>query len=1417
MGNGMAGFINHFMVRKILGKVLKRRWKCGSWGVKGVSLFLFLWLWMVPFSDAGAKEYKFRNVMSFNKLSHFSVQCIIQDSLGFIWIGTNDGLNLFDGYEYRYYRYDPHDNNSISNNDICCLEIQNNTYLWIGTRGGGVNRMNLLTGKITRFIDKSFDGLVRDVFVDQHNTVWIATVKGLMKYVEDQSVEGGHFVNVSQQAVYRRVNNIAFTATQRNTAIQVINQVSPDKLLVGADTGVFEYDIKTGEFKELIPDIDEVTTCIMSDKKGNIWISSFNGVVKLTKASGADAYHPTYYNTKAEPQYRLPADRVQAVQEDQDGNIWFGSRGGGLTLIKNDIVVPINAKYIDGATKLDNLINALFIDRNGILWIGQENYGLKIVDLLGDKFKTYLGDNQNDGNQYLVSAITGKGDNIWAGTVSSGIDVFKYEGGKLLHINTIALDFIDNQGGNKEVVSLLRDKDDNLWIGASTNSVWRYSEKKGISKYPVNGYVQTLMEDNMDNIWFGTWRQGIGYVNKRTGVVEQYNTNPSRMLGLSNDLVFSLKLDSQGLLWVGTKGGGLNVAPVKDVMARQGRFVIYRHQPSDSTSISYDDVQDIIETKDGQIWVATGRGINQLCVPQGKNRNAAILDGTAFFKTVTQDNGLPGNMVYSIREDNDGYLWLGTNNGLCRFSPKDNSVIVYDENDGLPSSYFKKNAAFVNPNNGLVCFGGLNGLVFFKPRNIVQDAFKPTVRMTSFRLNNQLIEPGQEQAGRIPLEQNISYTHHLELSHSQNDITFEFSALNYSFSNNLRYAYRLLGYSDKWIETDSKNRRLTYTNLNAGHYTLQIKATDSDGSWTKQSADIDIDILPPFWLTSWAYLIYVIFTLALLFLFRKYSIIRINEKNKLQIERLEQNKRSEIFEAKFRFFTNVSHEIRTPLTLINEPLQQLLSRQDLSAEAQETAHMVRRNLKRLLNQVNQLLEFRKMESDKYVLKYSSFKIDEVLKSIVADFDVVVKNKNIEVEILCDNEIVVNADRQLIDTILFNLVSNSLKFLPANGKLCLEAVTHANDARVDIGFFKILVADNGPGIPEYDVAHVFDRFFQSQNNSNNHLGGTGIGLSIVKEYVEQHNGIVDVCNLPDGGCCFQVVIPISGTAFSNVSPNETTLLIDDEKEIAMNDDKLQQVDNSMVNHTMVLVEDDVDLAIYIKGIFEGQFKVIHFDDGKEALARIGEVSPDIMICDLMLPGMNGLALTARLKENQETSHIPIIMLTAMSEDEAMAKGLGLGADSYLTKPFNTAVLKAQVGSILRSRELFRARFSKRLVLEPALENIVPQDEKFIRKIMEVTERRMSEFTFEVGDIVDEMGMSHTLLLKKFKALTGMSLVEFIRSMRIKKAVQLFQQDKFSIADVAYKVGFSDPKYFSKCFANEMGLKPSDFVKQCHDLN
>jgi signal transduction histidine kinase/ligand-binding sensor domain-containing protein/DNA-binding response OmpR family regulator len=1398
--------------------MLKTKCKCGSGIPKGRSLFLFFILWAVPLFYAGAKEYKFRNVASYNKLSHFSVQCIIQDSLGFMWIGTNDGLNLFDGYEYKYFKYDPHNDNSISNNDICCLEIQNNTFLWIGTRGGGVNRMNLLTGQNTRFIDKSFDGLVRDVFVDKHNTVWIATSKGLMKYVNDQTIEGGHFVNVSQNAVFRLKTNDAFAPVQRNIAIQVIVQINPDKLLLGADEGIFEYNITTGEFKEFLANIGGVTTSILHDKKGNIWVSYYKGIVKLSKKTNDSNYDLTWYNTKADPNHRLLVDRVQSMQEDQEGNIWIGSRGGGLMMIKNDNIIPVITRYMDGSSKLDNIINVLYIDRNSVLWIGQENYALKNVDLCGDKFKTYLGDNLQSINNthYLVSAITGKDNRIWAGTLVNGIDEFKNDCGKLIHVSNTSLDFLDVQDGSKEVLALLRDKDDILWIGASTNSIWCYSDKKGFSEYSVGGFVQTLMEDNLNNIWFGTWRQGIGYINKKTGAIEQYNINPARMLGLSNDLVFSLKLDSHGLLWVGTKGGGLNVAPIKDVIARKGRFVIYRHQPADSSSISYNDIQDIIETKDGQIWIATGRGINKLCIPEGKNREAAILGGFAFFKPLTQQNGLPGNMVYSIREDNDGYLWLGTNNGLCRYSPIENSVIVYDENDGLPSSYFKKNAAYADPLGGILCFGGLNGIVSFKPGNIVQKSYQSTVCLTSFRLNNQLVEPGQQLNGGSPLERNIYYTNHLELNHSQNDITFEFSALNYSFSNNLRYAYRLLGYNDKWIETDNNNRRLTYTNLNAGHYTLQIKATDSDGAWTQQSTDLNIIIHPPFWLTPWAYLVYLIFVLGSLFLFRKYSIIAINEKNKLQIERIEQNKRSEIFEAKFRFFTNVSHEIRTPLTLINEPLQQLLNRNDLSPQAQETANLVRRNLKRLLNQVNQLLEFRKMESDKYVLKISRFNIQEVLNSIVADFDVVVNSKSINVIIKCPDTIWVNADRQLIDTIVFNLISNALKFLPHNGTLRLEAVTDDIDPLVQQGCFRISITDNGPGIPEDDINNVFAPFFQSQNKGNIHLGGSGIGLSIVKEYVSQHNGTVEVHNLPQGGCCFQVIIPINTNHSPILQPQETIPPLAVSNDIHTSTDAILPNDAS-VKHSMVIVEDDVDLAIYIKNIFENQFKVSHFDDGKQALAQIGELSPDIIICDLMLPGMNGLDLTARLKENPETSHIPIIMLTAMTEDEAMAKGLGLGADSYLTKPFNTAVLKAQVASILKSRQAFRDKFSKRLVLEPSVENIIPQDEKFIKKIMEITERRMGEFTFEVGDIVDEMGMSHTLLLKKFKTITGMSLVEFIRSMRIKKAVQMFKQDKFSIADVAYKVGFSDPKYFSKCFANEMGMKPSDFVKQCHDVD
>lgn len=517
-----------------------------------------------------------------------------------------------------------------------------------------------------------------------------------------------------------------------------------------------------------------------------------------------------------------------------------------------------------------------------------------------------------------------------------------------------------------------------------------------------------------------------------------------------------------------------------------------------------------------------------------------------------------------------------------------------------------------------------------------------------------------------------------------------------------------------------------------------------------------------------------------------------------------------------RFFTNISHEIRTPLTLIHAPLHEMLSREDLPGDIKEWVVMMNRNMKRLLNQVNQLLELRKLENGQYKVVYSDFSLEELIRSTLLEFDAVIRSKRISVTLSGQTGTFIRADQQLIGTVIYNLLSNALKFSPINGELMLE-VACQDGGEEDTRRINIKVSDSGPGIPEEDLNRVFDRFFQSKSGATSHLGGSGLGLSIVKEFTEMHGGTVRVFNLPEKGCCFEVALPVKTRVNELLAAPR-----------CLKSFTTPQPENFQLNGNVVLpkrekepkrprlyvVEDDVDLSNYLKNAFQETHEVSLFFDGQDALDAVHENEPDILLCDVMLPGLSGVELTSRLKGDPETSHVPVILMTSRVEEENVVGGYRVGADSYIAKPFSINVLQAQVDSVLQSREAFRKRFSQQMKLEPTQEIITPLDERFLKKLMDIVDANISNPSFDVSNLVDEMHMSHSIILKKVKLLTGMSPVEFIRSMRIKRAAQVFRQTRIPVAEVAFMVGFSDAKYFSKCFSREYGMKPTEFIREQH---
>ncbi|PRZ02120.1 two component regulator with propeller domain [Marinilabilia salmonicolor] len=1385
---------------------------------------------IVPITTEGrsywSSELYFRDIPVDQGLSQSSVYCMHQDDKGFIWIGTKDGLNRYDGYEFLSYKYTQSNPGSLSNNEIICLENDQNKYLWIGTRSGGINRLNFATGDIDRFNTLTYDDLVQDLETDSLNNLWAGTSEGLLLFSADETGERNMIRNVSETARYFNSQGKIFEPGRKNISITVIKEIRKGLLFVGCEEGLFRYDVEKNEFTSISKQTLGVTvfTSVVVDKEGAVWAGSYEGLFKIPAASigEQEAGLAHFHSGASAADRRLEVDWVEDLAFDHLGNLWVGSRGGGLFKISNDRVVA-QYKYsrANKASLPDDLINSLMIDRTGILWIGTESRGLAYSDLYSGGFHVIRpGISPERGlSDNLVTALTGKDSRLWVGTAAAGIDVFSNRNVEISKLNTIPRVYVDNEMFTKEIMALLIDSEDQLWIGSASNRVSVYNRSGEFRSYMVNGFVFSLYEDSNDRIWFGTWGRGLGFIDKKTDQVEDYYGTVANSLGLSSDKVLSIFEDSRGLLWIGTKGGGINVCNKEKVVSRTGEFVAYKNITGDTLSLSYNDVYDILEDQNGDIWLASGSGLNKVLYDESRGLKTSAENGQLSFRSYTERDGLAGGLVLFIEEDSNGRLWLGTNKGISRFEPQSRVFTNYGVNNGLPSGEFHANASYKDRNSGVMYFGGVDGVTVFHPDSMQSNPFPPKPQLTGLRLHNNPVFPDEKVNGRIILDKNITYSDHLTLSHSNNEVTFEFSALHYSNPGDIKYAFRLQGFNESWQETTSENRRATYTNLHEGDYVFEVKATDSSGEWFSETATMLVTINPPLWRTGWAYFIYIALAVFLLFTFRKYSLIGAKQKNNLIIESIQHRKDKELTDAKMRFFTNISHEIRTPLTLIHAPLQEILNRSDLNREVYNTLSIMHRNVKRLLNMVNQLLEFRKIDTGHSEVNPVTFNLLVLCQDTLAAFHSLADQKDIEVGVEAPEEIWITSDEKMISTALYNLLSNALKFTPSGGKVSLQLEYFNDGGSSSERKIIVRVCDSGPGIPEHLLEKVFERFSQVKTGKHSHLGGSGIGLSIVKEFVALNRGEVKAYNREEGGCCFEMILPelaekVGGAAMEEsisdgVEPGNDNVFV-----VETFSENEHLYDDETAKPGMCIVEDDHELANWLARVFETEFNVAVFYDGKEAFPGILAKMPDIIICDVMLPGMLGTELTETLKKRFETSHIPVILLTAKTGDDSMLEGLKTGADSYITKPFNINILKAQVGSLVKSRMAFKQNFAGKLSLEPSEETITPADEKFLTKLMEVTENKMGDPSFDVSVLVDEMHMSHSIILKKVKSMTGLSLVEFIRSMRIKRAAQIFRQDKLSVSEVSFMVGFSDPKYFSKCFSKQIGKKPTEYIKDHH---
>jgi len=932
----------------------------------------------------------------------------------------------------------------------------------------------------------------------------------------------------------------------------------------------------------------------------------------------------------------------------------------------------------------------------------------------------------------------------------------------------------------------------------------------------LQGRVFVVLQDSRGFMWFGTADGLIRYDGYEFKV---FKHNPDDETSISNNFIIAIHEDKSGMLWIGTEGGGLN-----QYDKATGRFTRYTHRSKDPNSLSNNIVTAVLEDKSGNLWIGTyGGGLNQF------DRNSQQ------FLRFTDKQNLLNNVIFDIVQDSNHNLWLNTGKGLSKFNTKSKRFRDYSETP-RPQDHEIQPEVSLDGENEEKFSQKTDQLNDFPPDSINDNIRLPSVVLTDFQLFNKSVPVGLDTStGRSILNKTITETNEIELTYKDNIITFEFAALDFQYPEKNKFAYMLEGFDREWTYTDASRRFATYTNLDPGEYIFRIKGSNSDGIWNETGTSLKIIVTPPWWETWPVYLLYFIFVLSLLYGLRHYELNREMWKNQSKLDEVKLKERAEIDQLKSRFFANISHEFRTPLTLILGPLENIKSITS-SREIQKQTTMIKKNASRLLILVNQLLDLSKLDAGKLTLRASPGNIVLFVKGIVLFFKSFADQKDISLTVKCSNsDIQIYFDRDKMAKILNNLLSNALKFTPEGGKITIH-ITPAEQ-----NFVEIKIRDTGIGISKDELPKLFNRFYQVDSPKTKEYKGTGIGLALSKELVELHHGSIHVRSQkegPDhigaGWTEFTIKLPggkehlkadevdqiqavkegmasaeeedFTRPEFSILEPNEYSVIKDAETVELVDWGRYMEEDKILI----LVVEDHADLRQYIKESLGNNFIIKEAPNGEQGLREARRLIPDLIISDIMMPKMDGNELTRILKQDEKTSHIPIILLTAKSEHESKLESLEIGADDYITKPFDRKELQLRVKNLIDMRKKFQEKYARGDYIprkEPRKFNNL--EEKFMTRITEIIENHISEEEFSIEQFAEEMYMSRMQLHRKLRALTGKSASLYIRSFRLLRSRKMIEEGRGNVSEIAYSVGFSSPAYFTRCFKKEFGIPPSEF--------
>lgn len=1349
-------------------------------------IFLIL-LHLSPLAKGVLQTYdklSFHQISALDGLSSNWIRDIHKDSKGFMWFVTWEGLNRYDGREIKELGR-INDGLGIDMISLTSIAEDVNGHIWVGSEGLGLYKYNPLTEKFSHYY------------------------------------AGNQEINLS------------------NDYIRSLFASENGFLYVGTPLGVDMINVNTGEtdFLSSVPENSNKqqnpVLCLYIDHRQLLWIGTQNGLIMYDpELNISQSFHHN-----PEDHTSLSSNTIQAIYEDETGNIWIGTKNSGLNLYERQAQKFSHISTTSGNNgKLsDNNILSITGNGKGVLFAGTENGGLNIVNIHTHKVilhKVNYGEEHGLKDKSIYSLYYDDEQILWLGTYNSGIN-FTFP--KPFHFQHFKF---SSQGlNNPNILSVTSDPKGNFWIGTDGGGVNIFHpEKESFSYFPdaekdkynlANSAVMHILHDKSNNVWMGVYGKGLFRYNTLSQSISQIYSPHDYPSSHQNDVI-SLFTSPDGKILFANKDD------------------LYQVNLTDNTFSPYikggDTIRDFIGycspawDSNGTLWIGHGSGIlkinpetknatniDKVWNQQGdfKNRSVAKLfidsrnniwlapinNGLAryrdkegdFIQYNKEENGLRSNQISNIFEDQNGNLWMTTPLGITIFQ---DAVFLPSktifQNYEVDVNRFNRNALYrISPNEFML--GGNNGFMRIEIANDFHLNNKvPPVYITRFQISNQTIQPGTKDS---PLKSSIETTKRITLKHHSNSFSFDFAALSYREPSHNKYKVYLENFEKKgqWTSVDG-SQNVSYTNIPPGTYYFHVKASNNNGLWNDQEKTIEIIIDPPFYKTWWAFLIYFLFIcLLVLFLYR---FIKIHYQ--LGIERIEVQKMKELDAMKTNFVTNVSHEFRTPLTLILEPLDNVLSQKNIQKPIRDKLTLIRKNANRLKRMTNQLLDYQKILTGKDALTLQRGDLCAFAKNVTGSFKLRVEKKEQTLTLQIDemlSDVFFDADK--IEKILYNLLSNACKFTDKNGKIDVQIMLTGDHN------LEILVSDNGIGISQEDQQKIFDRFFRIEQKSYQKVDGTGIGLALTKELVKLYGGEISLESQEGVGSTFMINLPL----FDCEQFPQSCKDIAPEKPGNTAEEKILPQEISHPNKkTILVVEDNEDLRHYITSELNEIYQIIEATNGEEGIVLAKKHFPDLIISDIMMPVMDGVELCRKLKTSQETSHIPVLLLTAKSGMENQMTGISAGADDYITKPFSMAVLGEKIKNILQTQQSLINKYQSD-IFTPEQSSILPESEKkVLSKIIEVIEENLTDPDFNISLVSEKMGMSKSSFFRKLKAITGKSPVEFLQVYKMEKALGLIQAGNHNISEIAYDTGFSYPSYFTLSFKKHFGKSPSDYIKQ-----